>query len=354
MLSIILLILKIIGIILLLLIGLFVTVLLFVLLVPIRYCVLAEHGEENLYVNAKVTWLLHLLRANVSHVEGTLHIRVKVLWFTLFDNLKPRIKKGDYKSSRKHTKRKKVRNSKHKRNSRSNQSGDTLNGNVWEPIDDSAFYQSFKNKEVKERESENVTVPEIHTEEPTEIVDHSENMIPDYEETEKSSFNKFKNRLNKIKIKFIRIKDKIIAFFKGIKAKIIKWYETIRTIRHKISLISDFIKDEFNKEGFRVTLLSIKKLLKHILPTRLKAKIIFGTGDPCSTGQALGALGVVYSFLGDKVQIIPDFENRRLEGNLNARGRIRLFTVLLIVIKLILNKRFKKLKYNFQILKEAL
>jgi Protein of unknown function (DUF2953). len=354
MFSIILLILKIIGIILLLLIGLLVAILLIVLLVPIRYCVRAEHGEENLYINAKVNWLLHLLGANISHMDGILHIRVRVLWFTLFDNLKPRIKKGDHKSSRKQSKRKKVRNSKHRKNSKRKQSEDTLDGNVWEPIDNSAFYQSFKNKEDKEHNSENLTVPEIHIEEPTEIVDQSENVIPDYEETEKSRFDKIKNQLNKIKIKFIRIKDKMIAFFKGIKAKIIKWYETVRTIRHKISLISDFIKDEFNKEGFRVTLLSIKKLLKHILPTRLKAKIIFGTGDPCSTGQALGAIGVVYSFLGDKVQIIPDFENKRLEGNLNARGRIRLVTVLLIVIKLILDKRFKLLKYNFQILKEAL
>ena len=99
---------------------------------------------------------------------------------------------------------------------------------------------------------------------------------------------------------------------------------------------------------------SIGKLLKHILPRKLKANIIYGTGDPCSTGQILGALSILYSMYGDRVTIIPDFENQRFEGNAMARGRIRLVTILIIVIKLILDKRFRQLRNNVRLLKEAL
>jgi hypothetical protein len=65
-------------------------------------------------------------------------------------------------------------------------------------------------------------------------------------------------------------------------------------------------------------------------------------------------MGILYGFYGDRVVIIPDFENKVFEGKHYARGRIRLITLLIIVIKLISDKRFKRLKSNFLILKEAL
>jgi vacuolar-type H+-ATPase subunit I/STV1 len=166
--------------------------------------------------------------------------------------------------------------------------------------------------------------------------------------------NKKESLLRKLIRKCKYFIDKMTAFFKGIKSKIIKWIETIQNVKNKVNMISDFIHEEINREGLKVTLNSLKKLLKHIKPTKLRSRIIFGTGDPCSTGQALGVLGFLYSFYGDNIQIIPDFENERLEGKHYARGRIRLVTILIIVIKLILNKKFKQLKSNFQILREAL
>jgi hypothetical protein len=166
----------------------------------------------------------------------------------------------------------------------------------------------------------------------------------------KMFIEKIKGFQRKIK----KLVEKLVTFFRGLKIKILKLYETAVNIKHKKDLITSFIKDELNREGFRITYSSLKRLFKHILPTKLKSSIIFGTGDPCSTGQALGAMSILYSFYGDKVQITPDFENKRLEGKHYARGRIRLITILIIVIKLILDKRFQQLKSNFLILKEAL
>jgi hypothetical protein len=160
--------------------------------------------------------------------------------------------------------------------------------------------------------------------------------------------------LKKILIKIKNLLEKVRTFFRELKNKIIKSFEAVVNLRDKTSLITNFIKNERNREGFHSTYSSLKKLLKHILPTKLKSKLIFGTGDPCTTGQALGFMGFLYSFYGDKIQIIPDFENSRLEGKHDARGRIRVITVLIIVIKLIFDKRFKQLRKNFIILKEAL
>ncbi len=350
MLSIILLILKIIGIALLVIIGLVLLILLTVLIVPIRYRVLAEHGDEKLYIVARVSWLLHIIRVNASFIEGELHLRMKVLWITLYDNLNPKVKKSGSKSRKKSRKKKAMPIS--KRGSVPNgQSVDVARNNNPKEITNPNL-GDYNTSTPKLMEPKSILTEPMAWESDQDI---DQNQIEEKEKVEKKSiFNKISDFFLTIKNKFIAIKQRIVALFKGIKAKIIKWYHKIKDITHKVNLIIDFLKDELNKEGFRITFTTVKKLLKHILPTKLKSKIVFGTGDPCSTGQALGAIGFLYSLYGDKVQIIPDFENKVFEGKHDARGRIRLITVLILVIKLILDKRFKQLKNNFQILKEAL
>jgi hypothetical protein len=163
-----------------------------------------------------------------------------------------------------------------------------------------------------------------------------------------------KSFFQKLQERFRRIRDKIVSTFLEWKAKIGQICSTVSSFRLKLDLILNFLRDELNKEGMHLTFSSLKRLLKHILPTKLKSKVTFGTGDPCSTGQALGAMSFLYSFYGDRIQITPDFERNILEGEHFVRGRIRLVTILIIVVKLIFDKRFKKLKNNFIILKEAL
>jgi hypothetical protein len=112
--------------------------------------------------------------------------------------------------------------------------------------------------------------------------------------------------------------------------------------------------DEINRTAFGTAWKSLIRLLKHLSPTKLVAEIIFGTGDPCSTGQILGVLAFFYGMYGEHVSLTPDFENKILEGKLYARGRIRLITVLIIVVKLLIDKKFKEMMNNFKTLKEAL
>jgi hypothetical protein len=427
MLHVILLILKIIGLLLLAILGLLLLIILIVLLVPIRYKVNAEHGE-TIRVEGRANWLLHLVRARVSHIEGIFHIRVMVLWFTLFDNLEPKQPK-EKKPGKRAARKKADKLSGKKSELSAKQAKDTGDQNksmgAAAGPDNTAKREATESKEGRPAVTESkITEPKITesmaaepaaakretaepvteskpAEKPTEAAlqttpgepeaaTKTEALIKPIEQAviskkavqaekhdketrvgeadssgqsrkKKNIFIKINEKIKDIKermkgiIEKIKgVKERISTFFRELKNKIVKLYDTVVNIRNKIGLISAFIKDKLNREGFRITYSSLKKLLKHILPTRLKSRIIFGTGDPCSTGQALGAMGILYSFYGDKVQIIPDFENKVFEGKHYARGRIRLATLLIIVIKLLLDKRFQQLKRNFQILKEAL
>lgn len=100
--------------------------------------------------------------------------------------------------------------------------------------------------------------------------------------------------------------------FKNIKYK-------YNNIRGKLGRISQEINDETNRKALKIITESLGKALKHIKPKKHYVNIIFGTGDPCSTGEILG---LIYSFAflsGINIEAIPDFEDKILRQTLILR-----------------------------------
>lgn len=383
MLHIILMILKLIGFVILALLGLILLIILTTLLVPIRYRIAVEHGEV-FYAKGRVHWLLHIIHAEVSYVEDKLHIIVRLFGIVIYDNLKPKEPKARKRKSAKLNtgthpiKRsksgktqyaKRIKDNKTKADSNILIETPTTNPKVskiqqesYDSIGSSTSDDRFELSNIED--TENIIVPEKKEPEisfanrknnktdENRKDDNSRKEIP--LETEQQTSEKKKSFFQKLSERFHEFKEKLISGIKNFIEKIRNLFTTVKTFQHKGNLIYEFIRNEMNRQGFSVTFTSLKKMLKHILPTKLKSEIVFGTGDPCSTGQLLGVLGFLYGFYGDKIRITPDFENSRLEGKHDARGRIRLVTILIIVVKLILDKRFKQLKTNATLLKEAL
>lgn len=352
--------LKLIGILLLAMLALLLLIIITVLVVPIRYTVRLEHGDF-LYADLKVNWLLHLINARISYKDEKLRIRLCLFFFTLYDSLRPKrdaksrqADKPDLPAGREKSENKyrfAVKKAKQK------DTGFNLNeGN-----------RKMADSEHDREKSSDITGIDTQKE---AIISDSNNEKTAYpadkkmirkEEHEGQAYGKSDAAFEEDKSIFLRIKKKIISLIEKIKAffialwnKLAKIFETASDVRAKIKLVTDFLQDTQNREGIRLTFAESKKILKHILPGKLKSTIKFGTGDPCSTGQALGAFSILYSFYGDNISITPDFENKVFEGKHYARGRISLITILLIIIRLIRDKRFKSLKRNFLLLKEAL
>lgn len=397
MLPIILLILKIIGILLLCVLGLILLLLIVTLFVPVRYRVILEHGEELFLMKGRVHWLLHLLHISITHLDGILHIQARILGLLIYDNLKPKKPKVSKEKTKRETSNK--RNSKTTNKTRKKtdkMDNGQKSGNVREEM------QAVTEKSITDKpviadkavitnkavitDKAVITEDAVITDKPVITQEQSDSIVtnpealqmdksliskttnfttkneisgntntkvinskpePDQNKKKESFFRKLVNRVKRLKIK-------ILSVIRSLRDKIGQIITNISTIRNKGDLILKFLKNERNKEGLHLTLLSLKKLLKHVLPQKVRSKLVFGTGDPCSTGQALGAMSILYSFYGDNLSITPDFERNRLEGQHFIKGRIRLVTILIIVGKLIFDKRFKQLKNNFSILKEAL
>lgn len=145
---------------------------------------------------------------------------------------------------------------------------------------------------------------------------------------------------------------KIKAFVSNLKEKIEGLTSNVSKLYSKYQLIRLFFQDDKNKLGFQYGFRSIKGLLRHVRPKKVQAYIEFGTGDPCSTGQILGVAAAFMGLYKNSVQIIPDFEEEVIKGNFYCRGRIQTIILLIIGVKLILNRDIKNLIKNFQTLKE--
>lgn len=158
---------------------------------------------------------------------------------------------------------------------------------------------------------------------------------------------------NNTKNKQISFFNKIIETIKDGYNKMKKAIKSFKTdldkIVKKISGIYEFMADRNNKKGFIVVLDSLKKLLKHIKPHKFNFDLSFGMEDPYKMGQVLSLLGIFYPLYGEKVDLRPCFdEGNFFDGAILVKGRIRLFTILVICIKLYYNDDFKMLYKSYK------
>jgi len=100
---------------------------------------------------------------------------------------------------------------------------------------------------------------------------------------------------------------------------------------------------EDSKELMQHLFFRLGKILKSIRPRKLKLKLTFGTGSPDTTGYAYGIYGMFLCRWGKEVYVTPDFERRRLDGTLYAKGHVTMAVLLLHGIKIVMDKQLRQL-----------
>ena len=133
-----------------------------------------------------------------------------------------------------------------------------------------------------------------------------------------------------------RFAEKVLGFFRNIRGK-------LKMIAQNLELIRAFFDAEENKAVLDQLKEKVKKLLHHMLPGKRTGEITFGLEDPAATGKVLMGLSMIYPFLGDGIQVMPVFENRTMAaGSLFLKGRIRLIVPLRIAVSVWFDKGFRR------------
>lgn len=290
---------KIIGIILLCVIALVLLVLLLVLFAPIRYR-LNGYKEDDYLVKASFSWLGIILHGKAEY-DGEFIYSVKALLFTLAPK-----KEKEVKASK---------------------------SNNISPSKAILAVEDNSKKATEEITNEIIEEDKLESDfENIEVVSDDESINIGDKPSE------VKKRRSIVQI-FTNWVDKLQYTFKSIYAKIVEKGEWLNA---KIA----FLNEDRTKQAFLLVFHSIKNLLKHIVPRKGYADIYFGFEDPSVTGKAVAAYSVFYPFLGKVIKIYPDFQNPCFYGRFDMKGKVRVFTILLIAIKLYFNKNFRYLKNN--------
>lgn len=137
------------------------------------------------------------------------------------------------------------------------------------------------------------------------------------------------------------------SIFKRIKDIYNKIAERIKSFSDMRERIFSEINDEGNRGAVSFSLGIVRKLLKHVLPRKHRIYVKFGTGDPASTGEILGAAYAFGALLGLNLYIEPDFENKVIECDIPFKGHVSLLRVLIWALSVYRNKDVKNLIKKF-------
>lgn len=373
--------LKIIGIALLAVILLLLALLLILLLVPLRYRVKVRKEGERLEVGAEVSYLLHLIRLPVAYRDKKLSYSLKILWFTLISSDKPGKRRSKKKPEPEERPEPDVLEEsgpepEPESANEHEMSGDRANMETPEETGSTDALQNAESADNTERAEG--TGAAVNTQ-PADVYDEngnpeSEPVLPEQENAEAQEhgraegaetkpenifeklWKKLSGILEMIRQKVQALADKITAVFISIRGLLKKIISAVRQGGEKLGCIREFLRDEVNKNGIKYSGKTIFKLLKHVLPYKMEGEIIFGTGDPYSMGQALALLGMFYSVYAKRLKVEADFETEsfRLDAGISLKGRIRLGSMLLMLIKLWFGGELKKVLNNVKILKDRL
>jgi len=107
--------------------------------------------------------------------------------------------------------------------------------------------------------------------------------------------------------------------------------------------IKQELTDEHNKSVVRKVWSELGYLIKHFKFRKIVTDLVFATGDPATTGQALGILCMIPTLYRYDFKIVPDFEAEEpyLKGTFLIAGKIRLIHVLMTVLRLIFDKEVR-------------
>ena len=301
------LILKILGIILLVILGFLLFLILSLLFVPFGYKGNGEKSGDTISAKVAVYWLFHIIHVKVTYEGETPQTEIYLFGIPIMA-LKEKLKK-------------------------------------------------FTEKKSKKKKPEDITeeTEEVFPEEPEdeEIPEETEKT----EETEKPEGTKEPEEPEKTKkapeAGNVPINEKRPSVLSRIKEKWKHFKASIKNIRGNLERWKQLLGMEDTKKAYKELKLRGVKVLKHILPQKLKGKITYGFDDPSITGYTLAAAGMFYPVYCEKIQIIPVFDHKILEGEITFKGRIILAFLLWQAWKVFRNQEIRRTYDRFRHKEEA-
>lgn len=344
MLSTLLLILKILGMVILVVLGLVLTALLLVLLVPVRYRFWCSY-EEEAKAKVKVTWLLHLVSVLATY-DKSLNLSIRLLGFPLGGSKKNEkdaeweedetagelvenwlTGEGDSSGDQQMT----------GRDEAGGEDGDTGGGY---PADRYLVGTQETGDTEDKYPADSQETGNTQDGHPKDSHSAEERKADD-RQTDRSSAGDGCKKERKVRGK------KWKSFSPGKLLRKIKFRfqavcDKVKAVEEKGRKLHQFLTEPANQKSFG----HIMKILKHILPRKMKGSLEFGLADPAATGYVTALCSLAYARYGDSLEITPVFDEQVLKARVEGKGRIFLGVLLFWSARILMNKNFRDLIFK--------
>ncbi len=305
--------LKIIGILLAVALGL----LLLVLWMPVRYSFqMDKKAEDPLEGQVKVTWFCSLFRMKASYIDKRFDYHIRIFGNQISGNQKEFLDRKKRKEERKEEKRRKKEQASIREEAALPKQEDSSQRERKDPVRDKACGQEENEKPV-----ENKACGQEEDEKPDENKGCAEG------ESEKPAGQRKKERKKKKSRK---------NYGETLRGK----YASLRENADKLKNVYASCGGQELKEFFWK---SIVQLARHVLPRRWKGYLHFGFDDPAVTGILTGFVAMVYPFGQTSFSLEPDFQQACFDAACQGRGRIHPGFFLWMAGRAVCNKNVRRL-----------
>ena len=117
----------------------------------------------------------------------------------------------------------------------------------------------------------------------------------------------------------------------------------IKEIKEKIKHIKEMASDQRIHRAILLLIDGAWKMVRHSLPRKIKGRAKFGFEDPSTTGQILTYVSLLYPCYAKSVELVPMFTEKVIDLDLYFRGRVRLFSLIWICVKIWFDRNFRYL-----------
>lgn len=324
--AIILMILKIIGILALILIGVCLLLLGAVLFVPIRYKIKAACQTEpgQVSAQARLSWLLHLVTVRMAYDNGLI-CKVRLFGITIYDIAKKEL--YEERAARKQQKKERRQKAGKKAENQAKEREAEKEQEQKRKTESRPLEKKQQDKQEQTGQGAQHRTPECQT---VKVSEQEKEQKLEQEQDEKTE--QAKNSPVEQKKGF---RERIVEFFRLLHRKLKNIQYTIRGFCDKIKQIVEniaYYKETLEREESKKAFLCCKKQLfqiwRNIRPGKLKIAMEIGFDDPAATGQFVALYSMFYPWIYHTVTLEPDFENPVLKGTFFCRGRVTVFVLL--------------------------
>ncbi len=120
----------------------------------------------------------------------------------------------------------------------------------------------------------------------------------------------------------------------------------------RISSIISFIREKETRSAIGKAKRELIALLRYLLPTKAELDFRIGTGDPATTGLIIGGISLMPFVYQKGIHIVPDFEEKVVQGNGKIKGRIRVIYFIRLLVRMYRDKELRRV-WNRMNKKEA-